>query len=339
MTFESPYFYMHLDRARIMLTNTDVKEKKGSKMNWDTIFTAGTHTDSKGRTRTWTENDLDTLVKNTGEDIPVVIRHPESEDSVTHFGKIARLRRVGNKLMAQYHSVPDALKKAVKEGLSLGKSVSIDRQEMAIRHLGLLGAGQPPAVPGLGPASFNAPTGKSLATYMFQREQENKPEEESMDKDKIIQELRDEIKDLKTKAEYAKKDEETQKALDEAKQKLAEEQASHQETKAAFSKFKGEQEEAALAARVDALAESGRIRPHEKEKTLAFAKALPAGEKTMEFSAADGTKTAVSVRENYLLDLEARPADKDGLLTEFAKNGSPAASEDMADFEDINSYA
>ncbi len=303
-------------------------------MNWDTIFTTGTHTDSKGRTRTWTENDLDTLVENTGEDIPVVIRHPESEDSVTHFGKIARLRRVGNKLMAQYHSVPEALKNAVKEGLSLGKSVSIDRKEMAIRHLGLLGAGQPPAVPDLGPASFTGSTGKSLAIYTF-----HQPKEESMDKDKIIQELRDEIKDLKTKAEHAKKDEETQKTLDKAQQELAAEQAAHQETKEAFSKFRQEQEDAALSARIDALAESGRIRPHEKEKTLAFAKALPDGEATMEFSASDGTKKTVSVRENYLLDLEARPADKDGLLTEFAKNGSPGASEDMADFEDINSYA
>ncbi len=104
-------------------------------MNWDTIFTTGTHTDSNGKTRTWTQDDFDALVKNTGENIPVVIRHPETEDSVTHFGKIARLRRVGDELIHNNHSVPDVLKNAVKEGLSQGKSVFIDTGK-TLRHLG-----------------------------------------------------------------------------------------------------------------------------------------------------------------------------------------------------------
>ncbi len=62
-------------------------------MNWDTIFTAGTHEDSNGRTRTWTEDDLNRLAANTKPGTPVVIRHPENESDVSNYGEIAALRR------------------------------------------------------------------------------------------------------------------------------------------------------------------------------------------------------------------------------------------------------
>lgn len=67
-------------------------------MNWDTIFTVGTHTDSNGNTRVWTEDDLDRLAANTKPGTPVVIRHPENESDVSNYGEIAVLRRVGGKL-------------------------------------------------------------------------------------------------------------------------------------------------------------------------------------------------------------------------------------------------
>jgi len=57
--------------------------------------------------------------------------------------------------VAKYADVPEVLKKAVKEGLKLGKSVSIDPVKMTLKHLGLLGAGQNPAVAGLGGVNFS----------------------------------------------------------------------------------------------------------------------------------------------------------------------------------------
>ncbi len=177
---------------------------------WDKIFCAGTHTDSSGMTRKWSRADLDALVKNSEPDIPVVIRHPENGEAVAHYGKIARLKRVGDDLLAQYHSVPEALKTAVAEGLALGKSVSIDTARMALRHLGLLGAGQPPAVAGLGAASFEA---KNEVIYAFAAESKHK-QEESMDKDKRIQELEDENRTLKAQAASRQEAEQTREALE-----------------------------------------------------------------------------------------------------------------------------
>ncbi len=101
-----------------------------SGVNWDTIFTAGTHTDSKGRERIWTIADLDRLVANTTEKVPVVIRHPAVEENAAHFGHICRLRRVGEKLEAKYQDVPETLRRAVSDGLRLQKSVSIDTGKM-----------------------------------------------------------------------------------------------------------------------------------------------------------------------------------------------------------------
>ncbi|WP_321495624.1 hypothetical protein [uncultured Desulfobacter sp.] len=305
--------------------------------NWDTIFKAGTHTSSNGQIRDWTTGDLDRLVTNTGEDAPIVIRHPKDQAQAVEFGKIARLRRFGTLLQAQYRDVPEILNAAVKEGLRLAKSVSIDPAKMIIRHVGLLGAGQDPAVDGLGPANFTAENGDdSLVTYTIN--QINFEKEDPMDpKDKEIQELKDKVKALETGNEAKA----LQDSLNHAKSDLETEKTAHEATKQEFETYKKDQADKALSARVDALAETGRILPADKAKTLAFAKAMGDGEATMEFSAPDGTKENITPRENYLRDLEARDPDNAGLLSEFAKpgtaGGTGAVDHDV--FKDINSFA
>lgn len=315
---------------------------------WDPIFKAGTHTSSTGITREWTETDLDQLVHNTGKDIPIVIHHPADQSKAVNFGKIASLKRVGAELMAQYQDVPEILSMAVKEGLKLGKSVSIDPVNMIIRHVGLLGAGQPPAVDGLGAASFAAGAGtdnngdKVSLTYTFNQDRGTPPKqtkEPVMDpKDLKIKELED-----KLAAMEADKTTETLKAdLEHAKADLKAEKEAHDATRTEFSKFTKKQEAAALKARVEALTASGRILPAEAEKVLAFAAALPKDKATMEFSAPDGKKETVTPRELYLRDLEARQPDREGLLNEFAKAGHAgrgSQEDDTPDFKDINSFA
>lgn len=306
--------------------------------NWDPIFKTGTHTSSTGVTRKWSAADLDALIKNTGTDVPIVIHHPADQGKAHNFGKIAGLKRVGGELLAQYADVPEILSTAVKEGLRLAKSVSIDPSAMKIRHVGLLGAGQPPAVVGLGAASFAAGDddhGDDVSlTYMFNH---TKKEPAVDPKDLKIKELESQLEAIKAD----KASEQIKEELAHAEDELKKEKEAHKATKAEFSKYKEELEDKALTSRVDALAESGRIRPAEKDNTLAFARALPDGDKTMEFAAADGKKESVSPRELYLKDMEARSADQDGLLNEFARadhaGRGPGDADDV--FKDINSFA
>lgn len=305
-------------------------------MSWDTIFRTGTHTSSNGATRSWTEGELDLLVKNTGDDAPIVIRHPRDQAKAVNFGKIARLRRIGGLLQAQYADVPEILSTAVKEGLKLAKSVSIDPAKMIVRHVGLLGAGQDPAVEGLGSANFTVENGDdSLVTYTIN--QINFEKEDPMDpKDKEIQELKDKLKALETGKETDKR----QAELDEANLALKTEKDAHEKTRQEYEKYKAGQVEKDLQTRVDALAESGRILPAEKDKVIGFAKAMADDKATMDFTAPDGKKETVTPRENYLRDLEARQPDSSGLLSEFAKR-SPAGGGAYPgeDFKDINNFA
>ena len=301
-------------------------------MNWDTIFRVGTHTAGNGITQHWDRQALDRLAANLDPDVPVVIHHPADQTQAAEFGKIAEICRIGDRLVAKYKDVPETLKKAVSEGLRLAKSVSIDPATMKIKHLGLLGADQPPAVDGLGSVNFSAVDkadtgGQGLLTYTLNHNKEGEVDP----KDKEIQELKDKIKTLET----GKQKEKLQGELDQAQKDLKTEQDAHQATREEFSKFKNDQETRALEARVDALAESGRILPADKEKTLAYAQALPGEKKTMDFSA-DGKTEKVSPRESYLRELEARQPDRHGLLSEFAQgSGAGRDQEESLDLSGL----
>jgi hypothetical protein len=310
---------------------------------WDKIFRTGRHTSSNGITREWTVEDLDRLVNNFEKGAPILIRHPQDQDKAFEFGKIVDLKRAGEFLVAQYAEVPEILKMAVKQGLNLAKSISVDPVKMAIRHIGLLGSDQAPAIDGLGPASFSSADGttdgETCQTYMFSQTQRK---ETTVDpKDQKIQELEDKIKTL----EAGKETEKLQADLDHAKDDLKKEADAHAATKAEFESYKQERADQALAARVDHLADTGRIHPAEKDKTLAYAKAMDGENPVMEFSAADGKTENISPRENFLRDLEARDEDHHKLLSEFAKPGNAGkagsgngnAGED--DLKDINQYA
>ena len=115
---------------------------------WVEVFKTGTHTDSSGNTKEWTEKDIDKIVSSYAArkvDAPAVIGHPKSNSPA--YGWVMELKRDGNKLLAK-------VKPTVKEFVGwvnkkLYKYVSIAlRPDLSLRHVGFLG-GAPPAVTGL----------------------------------------------------------------------------------------------------------------------------------------------------------------------------------------------
>ena len=121
------------------------------------IFKAGTHTDSAGNTRTWTEEDLDTIVKKYNpavHEAPVVIGHPK--DNAPAYGWVEKLERKGNVLYAKLKDLVPEFVEWVKKGLYKKRSISL-YPDMTLRHVGFLGA-MPPAVKGLADVAFSAET-------------------------------------------------------------------------------------------------------------------------------------------------------------------------------------
>ncbi len=147
-----------------------------------------------------------------------------------------------------------------------------------------------------------------------------------MKPEETISELREEIERLKAKL----KDDAASKELAGLRKKLEDEQAAHEKTRTEFQKYRNEQEEAALAARVTALAESGRILPAEKEKITSFAKAMDDAATTMEFAKAVGKVEKISPREAWLRELENREPVHKSLTTEFAKDGGREQQDEAA---------
>lgn len=125
--------------------------------DWIDIFSAGTHTDSEGSTKTWTEDELDELVANHNErtTAPLVVGHPETNDPA--YGWVGQLKRVGKSLMMKAKDVAPTFEEAVEKGHYRKRSVSIGKGNGGLRllHVGWLGA-KPPAVD-LAPMNYERP--------------------------------------------------------------------------------------------------------------------------------------------------------------------------------------
>lgn len=141
--------------VRIAPLPAAVSEFKGFG-EWVEVFAAGTHTDAKGKTRTWTEADLDQMVSNFNEahPFPLVIGHPKTDSPAFGWGKA--VKRAGQKLLAQFSQVPEAVEKAAESGAYRNRSAKIAKTDAGYKlvHVGLLGA-TPPAIEGL-EAVYNA---------------------------------------------------------------------------------------------------------------------------------------------------------------------------------------
>jgi hypothetical protein len=133
-------------------------------MEWMAVFKTGTHTDSAGNEKTWTEADLDHMVASydpAGHEAPVVIGHPAA--NAPAYGWIEALKRDGKVLYAKPKDLVPEFVEMVRQGLFKKRSISI-YPDGSLRHVGFLGA-MPPAVKGLPDVAFHD---KEARTFEFE---------------------------------------------------------------------------------------------------------------------------------------------------------------------------
>lgn len=128
--------------------------------DWIEIFRAGTQTDSKGVTRTFTAADLDQMIANhsAATAAPIVIGHPAHNDPA--YGWTSAMKRDGDVLLGRFRDVHPEFAKSVEAGHYRGRSVRIAKGDNGwfVDHVGFLGAKRP-AIP-LAPLNYAAPTGE-----------------------------------------------------------------------------------------------------------------------------------------------------------------------------------
>lgn len=278
------------------------------------IFRSGTHTDSAGRTRSWSEADLDKLSEFNGikDKAPLVIGHPK--DNHPAFGWVSRIYRKGQSLWADFDQVSNDFVQMLKDGRYKERSISINK-DGSLRHIGFLGA-MPPAVKGLENINFSVADENTLTTitvdFSVGNERENNMTlEEAL---KQIEELKRKIAELeagKDKTEFETKLKELADQVKAAEEGKAKAEKEHED-------FKAQVEEENLDHRFKALSDSGRLTPSDANKFKEFAQALPDSELTMDFADSDGKTEKVSPREAYIRNFEALPENDKGLLGEFA---------------------
>lgn len=131
--------------------------------DWIEVFRAGTHTDSKGRSATYTTADLDQMVENHALGAaPAVIGHPKTDDPA--YAWTSGMKRDGDSLFVKFGDINPAFEAGVASGAYRNRSVRIVKSKDSgwrVRHVGWLGAA-PPAIDGLTPVNFSADEGEDF---------------------------------------------------------------------------------------------------------------------------------------------------------------------------------
>ena len=245
---------------------------------WIQIFRTGTHTDSRGRTRQYTERDLDRIAKSYDpkkREAPIVVGHPASYAPA--WGWVAALRRKGSVLEARFRQVAPAFRKAVQQGRYKKRSIALF-PDGSLRHVGWLG-GMPPAVEGMKDVKFR---GKKKNHHLYTFEEENV----------------DKLKKAEVRAEKA----EAKAKKAEARAKKAEEQV--RAYSASLSPKAGKKAKKRRVKAVKKLVRDGKITPAMSEHTLAFATALGVSQEEITLP---GTVEACTVEEHFFNMLEGQP--------------------------------
>lgn len=122
--------------------------------DWVEVFAAGQQTASDGTVKQWTPEELDQMVANHTS-APLVFGHPKTDDPA--YGWTEAMKRSGDKLLAKFRQVPQAVSDLVSRGHYPNRSIKIAKTDAGWKlvHVGLLGAA-PPAVAGLAPIQFDA---------------------------------------------------------------------------------------------------------------------------------------------------------------------------------------
>lgn len=317
------------------------------------IFKAGTHTDSAGNTRAWTEKDLDAIADKYNPDhheAPVVIGHPK--DNAPAFGWVEGLERKGSVLYAQLKDLVPEFVEAVKKGLYKKRSISL-YPDMTLRHVGFLGA-MPPAVKGLADVAFSeaeavtiefADYRMSTISRIFQRLRDLLIEKFGADvADKVVNSF--ELEDLQrepAEPETASAfNENTDKGGKEDMDKVKELETKLKEAEAALSEFadkdKAKEEQVASLQReldearaekrkdefqsfCEGLLREGRLTPAKKPAVLDFMEIM-SGSGEFEFSEGDDKKVKAQPVEKFKAFLSGLPKQVE--FSEVATKGKAA---------------
>lgn len=129
-------------------------------MTWIKIFKSGTHTDSRGNTREWTEEELQQRVELYNNQ-PEAERHDASlrkghklpDSGEPALGYIEQLKLVGQEVFAKVMDVAEDLKQDV-QARKYGKVSAGWRADGLLDHVAVLGA-ENPAIKGLGMLQFS----------------------------------------------------------------------------------------------------------------------------------------------------------------------------------------
>ncbi len=145
---------------------------------WIPIFRTGTHTDSAGNTKTWTDQELDHIVSAYNpakHEAPVVIGHPK--DNAPAYGWVEKLKREGEMLYMKMKDIIPAFADMIAQKMFKKRSISL-YPDGTLRHVGWLGA-MPPAVKGLPDIQFKNEGGETTIEFE-EAPEKNLKEEKSM---------------------------------------------------------------------------------------------------------------------------------------------------------------
>ena len=218
-------------------------------MEWCEIFRTGEHTDSSGKKRNWTMQDLERMVSTydpqNGIEAPIVIDHKESGPA---YGWVESLKTEDGRLLAKFRQVEPTFQKMVNNGLFKKRSICVTN-DGRLEHVAFLGA-LPPAVEGL--KEYRFCRNSSCEIYTFNKENDMDGEKTGGNaQGEAFEELKKSLEELKAKCERLEKE------LEQSKNQLRDER--HE-----FSTFRQETRRRELENEVDSAIKDGRLMPSVK---------------------------------------------------------------------------
>lgn len=142
----------------LMNTQNSQHDFKDGLKGWVAIFKAGKQTDSKGRTASYSQSDLDEMVANASVESPVphVITHKELYSPFS-YAQSPELKREGDVLYSRQEKIEPQFEKLVQDGNLFERSVRLRKTADGWRvgHVAWLGA-EPPAVADLPPVEYES---------------------------------------------------------------------------------------------------------------------------------------------------------------------------------------
>ena len=107
---------------------------------WIEIARTGTFTDTHGREKTFTRQDLDAIARAYDpkkRDAPLVFGHPAL--NAPAYGWAEKLKSENGRLFATFAQVPGEVREIVRKGHYRHVSMSLMPDGVTLRHVGLLG--------------------------------------------------------------------------------------------------------------------------------------------------------------------------------------------------------